>query len=542
MPCELGLTAYEMKRKPRETSNEESRTIQYGLVAPELTCYLCEGPFTRPYTVMECLHRFCFDCVSKYLRIGRKECPRCAVKLPSTRFMRPDVAMDLLLQTLYPAELRPPKSTYRDTLERRIPLIAERRATQGGATLEDDLDPFYVPSPSSSSPTRSKSPTNSKKRAAAKQGTTTPTQGAPNAAKRGRPAKGSKENSPPSKGGEKDITSKEKTKDKERSKDTAGVHPSGHPLPPPPAVIKMAAPMPAKVSQTPFPVMPATNPSLSLALPARNNTLPNTSTPDSSPRKSASPTSNGSAAHSPRAHAMDVTPADSEVATSALKTDIKDAPKEKKKPAPLSPLTTASNAQVAAPITAGLAAQITTSAGSTPVTPLKDISHSTIVTSANTTILPTTKPSLPPQSQVLSSPPSSLSHPSSHSPAIPTQSGATTAQTMKKSRRVSGELVGLTLLPLPSQDPSKKTPALSQPFIIAPTAATVEQLTQLLNSALQASAKASSSSSWKLCTHPSNDDSHASLDALDKAISLDVINKNYFLPQHRDFVLYFFHE
>jgi len=36
-------------------------------------------------TFKMCLHRFCHDCIQKYLRLGQKECPTCRVKVLEKR-------------------------------------------------------------------------------------------------------------------------------------------------------------------------------------------------------------------------------------------------------------------------------------------------------------------------------------------------------------------------------------------------------------------------------------------------------------------------
>lgn len=187
----------------------------------------------RTYTVMECLHRFCFDCVSKYLRIGRKDCPRCGVKLPSTRFMRPDAGIDLVLSFVCPPHIRPSKSLCQDNLERRIPLIAERH-NAGPLPKIDDLDPFYVHDPSTSPSGLHTPGTPSKRRFPQNKATT------PSTTKRGRPPKVPKPETP---------------------KEAPAAPPPAPLVHLAPAVIKMAAPLPLK-STAPFP-----------------QTTPNTSTP-----------------------------------------------------------------------------------------------------------------------------------------------------------------------------------------------------------------------------------------------------------------------
>jgi hypothetical protein len=38
-------------------------------------------------TFKMCLHRFCHDCIQKYLRLGQKECPTCRVKVLERKCM-----------------------------------------------------------------------------------------------------------------------------------------------------------------------------------------------------------------------------------------------------------------------------------------------------------------------------------------------------------------------------------------------------------------------------------------------------------------------
>lgn len=50
---------------------------------------------------MECLHRFCAECIEKCLRLGKKECPSCRVHIPSRRSLRPDPNFDKLIVKIY---------------------------------------------------------------------------------------------------------------------------------------------------------------------------------------------------------------------------------------------------------------------------------------------------------------------------------------------------------------------------------------------------------------------------------------------------------
>ncbi|KAG9147295.1 hypothetical protein Leryth_023592 [Lithospermum erythrorhizon] len=51
---------------------------------------------------MECLHRFCRECIDKAMRLGNKECPACRTHCASRRSLRDDPNYDALISALYP--------------------------------------------------------------------------------------------------------------------------------------------------------------------------------------------------------------------------------------------------------------------------------------------------------------------------------------------------------------------------------------------------------------------------------------------------------
>ncbi|XP_028074793.1 putative E3 ubiquitin-protein ligase RING1a isoform X4 [Camellia sinensis] len=53
-------------------------------------------------TVMECLHRFCRECIDKSMRLGNNECPACRAHCASRRSLRDDPNYDALIAVLYP--------------------------------------------------------------------------------------------------------------------------------------------------------------------------------------------------------------------------------------------------------------------------------------------------------------------------------------------------------------------------------------------------------------------------------------------------------
>jgi len=73
-PRDDQLTLYDLHREPRRVIGGR---IQVPLKAldHEFRCVICLGYVRRTRMVMECLHRFCEDCIEKSLRLGKNECP-----------------------------------------------------------------------------------------------------------------------------------------------------------------------------------------------------------------------------------------------------------------------------------------------------------------------------------------------------------------------------------------------------------------------------------------------------------------------------------
>ncbi|XP_049848109.1 uncharacterized protein LOC126311200 [Schistocerca gregaria] len=187
-----GLTLYDMHRLPRETIvDDRISTCQLSVLSPELTCYLCEGPFNRPYAAMECLHRFCFNCISKYIRVGKKECPKCHIKLASTRVMRPDVGLETIVKLFYPSQ--PYKASVDPCTEKKINATVERKS-HNVSSSDGNTDSPWTPPPHSQtnnshplSQTRGGTP--KKTPPASLSGTTHSNKGSTRESRRGRPPK-----------------------------------------------------------------------------------------------------------------------------------------------------------------------------------------------------------------------------------------------------------------------------------------------------------------------------------------------------------------
>ncbi|KAH7844210.1 hypothetical protein Vadar_025539 [Vaccinium darrowii] len=64
-------------------------------------CPICLGIIKKTRTVMECLHRFCRECIDKSMRMGNNECPACRKHCASRRSLRDDSRFDNLTGVLY---------------------------------------------------------------------------------------------------------------------------------------------------------------------------------------------------------------------------------------------------------------------------------------------------------------------------------------------------------------------------------------------------------------------------------------------------------
>jgi len=83
-------------------TDERTTTAPIPLLNVELTCPVCLGIIRNAMTVMECVHRFCEECITKCLRLGKKECPSCRVKCVSRRSLRRDPNFDEIINAIYP--------------------------------------------------------------------------------------------------------------------------------------------------------------------------------------------------------------------------------------------------------------------------------------------------------------------------------------------------------------------------------------------------------------------------------------------------------
>ncbi|XP_077253472.1 putative E3 ubiquitin-protein ligase RING1a [Tasmannia lanceolata] len=81
---------------------DEFVLVKLSDIRKEVQCPICLGIIRKTRTVMECLHRFCRECIDKSMRLGNNECPACRTHCASRRSLRDDPKYDALISALYP--------------------------------------------------------------------------------------------------------------------------------------------------------------------------------------------------------------------------------------------------------------------------------------------------------------------------------------------------------------------------------------------------------------------------------------------------------
>lgn len=89
---------------PSSSGDKDSEFVLVKLseIRKEVQCPICLGIIRKTRTVMECLHRFCRECIDKSMRLGNNECPACRTHCASRRSLRDDPNYDALISALYP--------------------------------------------------------------------------------------------------------------------------------------------------------------------------------------------------------------------------------------------------------------------------------------------------------------------------------------------------------------------------------------------------------------------------------------------------------
>ncbi|KAF8375090.1 hypothetical protein PRIPAC_81519 [Pristionchus pacificus] len=108
---ELVLNEYDKTRQVVPLVHGRSVVMSTKLLSTEFTCPICLDLLTNTMTTKDCLHRFCYECISQAIK-GNRECPTCRTKLVSMRNLRHDRNFDEMIKRIYPDRRK-----YEDMLE-----------------------------------------------------------------------------------------------------------------------------------------------------------------------------------------------------------------------------------------------------------------------------------------------------------------------------------------------------------------------------------------------------------------------------------------
>eukprot|EP01101_Sappina_pedata_P013675 TRINITY_DN992_c0_g1_i1.p1 TRINITY_DN992_c0_g1~~TRINITY_DN992_c0_g1_i1.p1 ORF type:complete len:756 (+),score=245.17 TRINITY_DN992_c0_g1_i1:52-2268(+) len=108
-------------------ADNEIVRVPFDSLLSEFTCPVCLGLFEKTMLVVNCFHRFCSECISRSLRVGKRECPSCRSKCTSHRSLRADLRTDFYVK--YFSSVIPSKDDFSQSMIKQSALAA-RAATQ----------------------------------------------------------------------------------------------------------------------------------------------------------------------------------------------------------------------------------------------------------------------------------------------------------------------------------------------------------------------------------------------------------------------------
>ncbi|KAJ0052365.1 hypothetical protein Pint_02296 [Pistacia integerrima] len=100
--CFGGVVAFQLQSCSSSGFHCRFVYVELPEIRKDVQCPICLGIIKKTRTVMECLHRFCRECIDKSMRLGNNECPACRTHCASRRSLRDDPNYDALIAALYP--------------------------------------------------------------------------------------------------------------------------------------------------------------------------------------------------------------------------------------------------------------------------------------------------------------------------------------------------------------------------------------------------------------------------------------------------------
>ncbi|WVZ26691.1 hypothetical protein V8G54_005235 [Vigna mungo] len=124
--CQLHYTGFgfsenrmSAQKRPQEQPQDEAESEQNGSLSnldkdkeymamdlSILKCGICRGFIQNTRTLMECFHKFCQECIEKYMRLGVNECPVCHVHVASQLSLKEDPQYDAIVSAIVPQVMK----------------------------------------------------------------------------------------------------------------------------------------------------------------------------------------------------------------------------------------------------------------------------------------------------------------------------------------------------------------------------------------------------------------------------------------------------
>jgi len=104
---DLNIDCFSIQYSPPEpiiiNNDRNYIDLDKSLFMDELKCPICLGEIDKTWAVMACLHRFCGECLHRYLRINKAvhDCPNCRTKIASRRSSTADLTYDDIINVLF---------------------------------------------------------------------------------------------------------------------------------------------------------------------------------------------------------------------------------------------------------------------------------------------------------------------------------------------------------------------------------------------------------------------------------------------------------
>ncbi|XP_039170103.1 putative E3 ubiquitin-protein ligase RING1a isoform X2 [Eucalyptus grandis] len=92
---------FQRSSSSRDLGKDGYVQVKLAEIREKVQCPICLGIIRKTSAVMECLHRFCQECIAKHMLLRSNECPACHAHC-GRNSLRADPRYDALIEAFYP--------------------------------------------------------------------------------------------------------------------------------------------------------------------------------------------------------------------------------------------------------------------------------------------------------------------------------------------------------------------------------------------------------------------------------------------------------